>query len=83
MQCEDIERLIESGLSGSEVTVTGDGTHFEATVISPLFEGKSMLEQHRMVYATLGDRMQSDIHALSIRAYTPQQWERARRLRVT
>ncbi len=83
MQCEDIKELIEAGIPGSEVVVTGDGTHFEATVVTSAFEGKSMLEQHRMVYATLGDRMQSEIHALSIRSYTPQQWDQARRLRVT
>lgn len=83
MQCEDIKQLIEAGIADSEVFVTGDGTHFEATVISSLFEGKSMLEQHRMVFATLGDRMQTEIHALSIRSYTPQQWGQARRMRVT
>ncbi|HFD92104.1 MAG TPA: BolA/IbaG family iron-sulfur metabolism protein [Gammaproteobacteria bacterium] len=83
MQCEEIRELIAAGIPGSEVVVTGDGTHFEATVVTPAFEGKSILEQHRMVYATLGDRMQSEIHALSIRSYTPQQWDQARRLRVT
>ncbi len=83
MQCEDIKRLIETGIPGSEASVTGDGTHFEASVVAAAFEGKSMLEQHRMVYATLGDRMQSEIHALSIRSYTPRQWDQARRLRVT
>jgi len=83
MECEDIKRLIESGMPGSEVFVTGDGTHFEATVISPEFDGKSMLEQHRMVYATLGNRMQSEIHALSIRSHTPLEWDQARHLRVT
>lgn len=82
MQCEDIKQLIETGMPGSEVIVTGDGTHFEATVISSEFDNKSMLEQHRMVYATLGNRMESEIHALSIRSHTPQAWEQAQKLRI-
>ena len=52
-----------------------DGSHFEGIVVSEDFEGKGMLEQHRMVFATLGDRMQTgEIHALSLRTFTPEQW---------
>lgn len=75
MRPDDIKRLIEAGLPGSRVEVAGDdGTHFEATVITEAFDGKRLLERHRMVYGTLGDRMQGAIHALSIKAYTPQEW---------
>lgn len=75
MRPDDIKRLIETGLPGSQVRVAGDdGTHFEATVITEAFNGKRLLERHRMVYGTLGDRMQGAIHALSIKAYTPQEW---------
>lgn len=75
MQPGDIKSLIEAGLPGSQVKVIGDdGTHFEATVIAEAFSGKRLLERHRMVYGTLGDRMQGAIHALSIKAYTPQEW---------
>ncbi len=75
MRPDDIKRLIEAGLPGSQVRVAGDdGTHFEATVITEAFSGKRLLERHRMVYGTLGDRMQGEIHALSIKAYTPQEW---------
>lgn len=74
MQNEDIKQMIENGLPGSEARVTGDGTHFEATVISGEFAGKSLLEKHRLVYATLGDNMGGAVHALSIRAYTPDEW---------
>lgn len=75
MRPDDIKRLIEAGLQGSQAMVAGeDGTHFEATVITEAFDGKRLLERHRMVYATLGDRMQGEIHALSIKAYTPQEW---------
>jgi len=63
--------MIENGLPGSSVQVTGDGTHFEAIVVSEAFSGKSRLQQHRMVYATLGSNMEGAIHALSIRTTTP------------
>jgi acid stress-induced BolA-like protein IbaG/YrbA len=75
MQAEQIKQMIEAGLPGSQVEVRGDdGQHFDAVVVSPAFVGKGMLEQHRMVYATLGDRMQSEIHALSMKTYTPDTW---------
>jgi acid stress-induced BolA-like protein IbaG/YrbA len=77
MNEDDIKKMIEEGLAGSQVIVSGDGTHYEATVIYKDFAGKSMIEQHRMVYGTLGDSMQGGaIHALSIRTYTPQDWSR-------
>lgn len=75
MQCEEIQSRIEQGLPGSHVTVTGDGRHFEAVVITDAFAGKGLLEQHRMVYATLGDKVGGDIHALSVRTYTQVQWQ--------
>ena len=67
MQPEDIKRMIEQGLPGAKVTVIGDGHHFEAEVVSPAFAGRSMVQQHQMVYATLGDKMRAEIHALSLR----------------
>ncbi len=73
MDTEDIKQMIEQGLPGCEVRVSGDGTHFEAVVVSPAFAGKSLLERHRLVYATLGQRMGGDIHALSIRAFSPEE----------
>lgn len=75
MQCEEIQSRIEQGLPGSQVSVTGDGRHFEAVVITDAFAGKGLLEQHRMVYATLGDKVGGNIHALSVRTYTHAQWQ--------
>ena len=67
MTKDQIKQLIEAGLPGAQVTVLGDdGQHFEATVVSSEFAGKAPLAQHRMVYATLGDRMGRDIHALKL-----------------
>ncbi|MGH8495349.1 MAG: BolA family protein [Gammaproteobacteria bacterium] len=78
MQSDDIAHLIEAGLAGASATVrSDDDTHFEAVVISPDFAGKRPLQRHQMVYATLGDRLGGDIHALSIRACTPEEWAKA------
>ena len=76
MQSKEIQQLIETGLPGAVVTVDGDGVHFEAVVVSDQFTDKSLLEQQRMVYRTLGDRMQSAIHALSMKTYTVTEWEK-------
>ncbi len=72
---EEIKVWIESGLKGAKATVMGDGHHFEATVISSDFSEKNVVERHRMVYAALGDHMKSDIHALSLKVYTPEEYE--------
>jgi len=77
MEPEEIQTMIERGLPGAEVRVSGDGRHFDAVVISDAFAGKGLLEQHRMVYATLGEKMGGDIHALTMRTYTREQWEQA------
>ena len=76
MQAEQIKQLIEAGLPGCQAIVTGDdGAHFDATVISEAFAGQSMVKQHQMVYATLGNRMEAEIHALALRTLTPEQWQ--------
>lgn len=73
MTKEEIQKLIETGLPGALVTVTGDdGQHFEAEVISPDFAGKPLIKQHQMVYATLGERMGREIHALALRTRAPR-----------
>lgn len=72
MLAEDIRKMILRGLPGASVEVRGDdGVHFEATIVSPAFEGKRTLERHRLVYSTLGERMGGEIHALSLRTLTP------------
>lgn len=68
MNKDDIKKLIEAGLPGAQATVRGDdGQHFEAEVVCAAFAGKLPLAQHRMVYATLGDKMGREIHALSLK----------------
>ena len=82
MQVEDIASLIKSGVPDCEVEVDGDGTHFTAVIVSDVFAGKNMVQQHQVVYKALGDRMGTDIHALSIQTYTPEQWKKKNAFRV-
>lgn len=74
MTPEKIKAMIETGIEGAEAQVDGDGRHFNARVISDKFAGLTMIKQHKLVYAALGDNMESAIHALSIKTYTPEQW---------
>jgi acid stress-induced BolA-like protein IbaG/YrbA len=57
--------------------VQGDGQHFEAVIVSAQFAGKRPIQRHQMVYAVLGDRMREEIHALSMRTLTPEEWAAA------
>lgn len=79
MQPHAIKHLIKEKIPNAQVIVRGeDGVHFEAIVISAAFADKSLLQQHRMVYAALGGRMESEeIHALSLKTYTPEAWQKA------
>lgn len=74
---QEISQLIEQGLPDTRARVASDdNTHFEAVVVSAEFEGQRPLKRHQMVYACLGDRVGKEIHALSIRAFTPDEWSR-------
>ena len=72
-----IEDSIRAGLDCTHVEVQGDGAHFEAVVVSPAFAGASRVRRHQLVYAALGDRMKEEIHALSMKTLTPEEWARA------
>jgi acid stress-induced BolA-like protein IbaG/YrbA len=74
---ESIKSSIEAGLTCTEVAVSGDGQHFDALIVSDAFRGLSRIARHRLVYAALGDRMRSEIHALSMTTVTSD--ERAAR----
>jgi acid stress-induced BolA-like protein IbaG/YrbA len=54
--------------------VAGDGRHFEAVIVSSLFRGLPKVRQHQLVYKALGERMREDIHALSMKTLTPEEW---------
>jgi len=74
MQPDDIKALIERGMPDTQAMVSGDGHHFEAVIVSPAFAGKSMVQQHQLVYQALGDKMRQEIHALSMRTLTPEEF---------
>ncbi|MBM7118150.1 BolA family protein [[Archangium] primigenium] len=73
------ERILVA-LPGSEVLVndtTGTGDHFEARVVSPDFAGKTMVQQHQLVYAPLQDWLKTgELHALALKTYSPEQWKK-------
>ena len=74
MNADTIRQLIETGLPGSRAEVQGeDGVHFEAVVVCAAFAGKLPLARQRMVYATLGEKMGGEIHALQLRTLTPEE----------
>ena len=76
MDSEKVKTLIESGLPNSSVIVNGGEGKFEATVISDQFEGLNMVKEHQLVYATVKEQIASgELHALSIKAFTPKEWE--------
>ena len=71
---EQLQSYIQKGMQCDHVEVKGDGHHFEAVIVSPLFRGKSKVQQHQVVYQALGDRMREEIHALSMQTLTPEAW---------
>ena len=71
---ESIQKGIEAGLACQHVEVVGDGQHFQALVVSPAFAGRSRIQRHQLVYGALGERMREEIHALSMRTLTPEEW---------
>ena len=69
-----IEQSIRAGLACTHLEVRGDGAHFDAVIVSPAFLGLSRVRQHQLVYAALGDRMREEIHALSMKTFSPEEW---------
>ena len=77
MTAQELQDLIAAGLSCAHLQVQGDGRHWYATLVSAEFEGKRLIQRHQRVYATLGNRMVTDeVHALSMRTYSPSEWEK-------
>lgn len=83
MNPEDVQKMIEAGLPDCEVKVTGDGSHFEAVIIGEVFEGLSLVKKQQKVYATLGDKITSgEVHALTIKTFTAEEYTKAQKLMV-
>lgn len=73
---ESIQLDIAKNMATVHLTVTGDGQHFDAVVVSDEFAGKNRIQRQSLVYKTLGDRMTGEIHALSMKTFTPEEWEK-------
>ena len=74
MAAHDIERLIRDAIPGAEVTIedlAGDGDHYAARVVSPMFAGMSRIKQHQAVYSALGGRVGGELHALQLETAVP------------
>jgi acid stress-induced BolA-like protein IbaG/YrbA len=71
---KDVQHYIADGLICEYLQVEGDGQHFFATIVSGEFVGKSRIARHQRVYQALGDRMKAQIHALSMKTLTPDEW---------
>lgn len=84
MDPTEVANLIKAGLPDCEVIVKGDGSHFDAIVVGDVFADMSLVKQQQLVYATVVDRITSgQLHALSIKTYTPQDWEKAKKLQIS
>jgi acid stress-induced BolA-like protein IbaG/YrbA len=76
MNAAQVQELIQAGLPGAQVTVqSDDDTHFAARVVAPQFAGKRTLARHQLIYAALGAKMGREVHALSIEAHSPEEWQ--------
>lgn len=67
--------FIAAGLPCAHLEVEGDGRHFFATIVSSEFKGLTRIKRHQRVYAALGERMREEIHALSMKTLTPEEWQ--------
>ncbi|MGZ3157528.1 MAG: BolA family protein [Burkholderiaceae bacterium] len=73
---ELVKNYIAAGLDCTHLEVEGDGQHFNAIIVSNAFSGKRLIQRHQLVYAALGDRMKAEIHALSMKTLTPEEFEK-------
>ncbi len=75
MTSQELQALIAAGLDCQHLELSGDGRHWQATIVSSAFEGLRLIQRHQRVYATLGQRMHTDeVHALSMKTLTPAEW---------
>jgi acid stress-induced BolA-like protein IbaG/YrbA len=84
MNPDDIKQRIVSALPECEVTVSGDGSHFEAIVVGEVFAGLTPVKKQQLVYAAVNDLITSgELHALTIKTYTPEEWATASKLQIS
>jgi acid stress-induced BolA-like protein IbaG/YrbA len=75
MTADELKKIIETGLPCVHISLEGDGRHWFATIVSEEFEGKRLIQRHQRVYKTLGEKIRTDeVHALSMKTFTPAEW---------
>lgn len=81
---DQVQEMIKTHLPDAEVQIqdlTGGGDHYQAVVVSSAFQGKTLVQQHQLVYGAVKTAMASnDIHALALKTYTPEEWKMAQAL---
>jgi len=83
MTTDEIKNLISSGIEASQVKVKGDGGMFDTIVISEKFNDLTTVKRQQMVYATVNEHITNGtIHALTIKAYSPNEWKTASKLQI-
>lgn len=75
MTSDELQAIISASIDCEHIELSGDGRHWYATIVSNIFEGQRLIQRHQRVYAALGGRMQTDeVHALSMKTFTPAEW---------
>jgi len=81
VEISEIKAILESALELDEVIVKGEGSHYEVIAVGAIFDGMSRVKKQQTIYGPLmGHIAANDIHALSIKTFTPQEWARDRKL---
>ncbi len=81
MDSAQVQQILNEALSLQEIHVKGDGSHFEVVAVDPSFENMSRLKKQQVVLAVLTEYIQrNDIHAVSVKAFTPAEWARDKKL---
>ncbi len=83
MTPEEIKQVLESGIENAEVTVEGDGGHFQVRVVSNQFDGLRAVPRQQLIYGLLGDEITSGaLHAIGMKTYTVAEWDKAKKFQV-
>jgi acid stress-induced BolA-like protein IbaG/YrbA len=75
MEASVVRDKVQQALPEAQVHVEGEGDRFDITVVSPEFEGLPRVKQHRKVYSALGDDLRGELHALTVKTFTPEQFQ--------
>jgi len=78
MQPSDVKALLEARIDGCEFFIQGEGCNFQVIAVGDVFDGLSPVKRQQLIYSALSDEIASGaLHAVSIKTYTPTQWQSA------